>query len=77
MKPIEQLRAAANPAKAQEMIAYHKQEREVLGVSNPEIDQLVKTWRAEMGIDQRVALADELWQSKEPLINRLLRSLAA
>lgn len=63
MKPIEQLRAAANPAKAQEMIAYHKQEREVLGVSNPEIDQLVKSWRAELGIDQRVALADELWQS--------------
>jgi len=63
MNNLNALRAMANAEKAAEMVAYHKQEREVLGVSNPQIDERVKIWRAEMDIDARVALAGELWQT--------------
>lgn len=63
MNHLDKLRALGNPAKAAEMIAYHKQVREVLGVSNPQIDDLVKSWRAELDSEARVALASELWQS--------------
>ncbi len=63
MSALAQLRAAGNPQKAVEMAAYHKQIRTVLGVSNPQIDTMVRTWRAEMDVPARVALADTLWQS--------------
>ncbi|MCF6272514.1 MAG: DNA alkylation repair protein [Rhodobacteraceae bacterium] len=63
MNEINQLRALGAADKAAEMIAYHKQTREVLGVANPQIDELVKGWRAEMDIQARVALADTLWKS--------------
>lgn len=45
------------------MAAYHKAERECLGVSNGAIDDLVKAWRAELDLAGRVSLADELWRS--------------
>ena len=63
MNEINELRALGTAEKAAEMIAYHKQTREVLGVANPQIDALVKGWRSEMDIEARVALADSLWQS--------------
>jgi len=63
MNAIDTLRAAGNPQKAAEMAAYHKQTREIIGISNPEIDAFVKHWRAELSLDDRLALASELWQS--------------
>lgn len=63
MTPLEALRAAADAEKATEMAAYHKTAREVLGVSNPQIDGLVKEWRAERDVEQRVELARTLWDS--------------
>jgi len=63
MTPLEQLRHLGNAQKASEMVSYHKQHRECLGVSNPQIDELVKKWRAECDVEARVAMADELWRT--------------
>jgi len=63
MNALETLRAAGNPEKAAEMAAYHKQTREIIGISNPQIDAFVKQWRAELSLEGRLTLADELWQS--------------
>lgn len=63
MSALTTLRAAGNVQKAAEMAAYHKQSREIIGISNPQIDGFVKAWRAELSLDNRLALADELWQS--------------
>lgn len=52
-----------DPAKAVEMHAYHKANRPYLGVANPVIDANVKEWRAALTLDDRLALADGLWQS--------------
>lgn len=60
---IAQMTAKAKPGKAAEMAAYHKAERRYLGTSNPEIDALCKEWRAECSLEERLALADELWCS--------------
>ena len=60
---LEQLQALANPAKAVEMAAYHKADRPYLGVSNPEIDTLADGWRAELSLEDRLALAAGLWQT--------------
>ncbi len=43
------------------MAAYHKVPRTYLGVANPVIDALTKTWRAEMDLDARCDLAEALW----------------
>ncbi len=63
MTALEQLRAQGDAKKAAEMAAYHKQTREIIGLANPQIDAFVKTWRAELSLDDRLALASELWQS--------------
>jgi 3-methyladenine DNA glycosylase AlkD len=57
------LRALADPAKAAQMAAYHKTARPVLGVAVPQIEALVKDWRADCTLDKRVALAAALWDS--------------
>lgn len=58
------LRAAADPARAAEMAAYHKTPREVLGLANPAIDALVRDWRAAgMDVPARLALARALWDT--------------
>lgn len=58
---LAELRAASVSGKGDEMAAYHKVDRVYLGTSNPEIDRLVKAWRAEITLDARLALAAELW----------------
>lgn len=63
MTPLEELRAHSNPSKAADMARYHKVEREYLGVANPEIADLCKKLRAERDIEQRIALAQTLWDS--------------
>ncbi|MEN9062445.1 DNA alkylation repair protein [Ponticoccus litoralis] len=57
------LRAAADPAVAPEMAAYHKAKRVYLGTPNPAINDLTRDWRAALSLEERVALADGLWQS--------------
>lgn len=44
------------------MHKYHKVDRPYLGVANPVIDAHVKTWRAEVDLDTRLALAKGLWK---------------
>lgn len=60
---LSELRACANPQKAQEMARYHKAEREYLGVANPVLDAFAKAWRAERSLDERLTLADSLWRT--------------
>lgn len=57
------LEALADPARAQDMRAYHKVDRPYLGLSNPQINDLTKDWRAKTDASTRVALADALWQT--------------
>jgi len=60
---LAQLEALADPARAVEMRRYHKADRRYLGLANPQIDALTKTWRTELDLAQRVALSDALWQT--------------
>lgn len=57
------IEAAAEPAKAAEMAAYHKVDRRYLGTSVPAIDALARDWRNDLPLDDRLALADDLWRS--------------
>lgn len=60
---IALIEAAAEPGKAAEMAAYHKVDRRYLGTAVPAIDALARDWRNELSLDDRLALADGLWQS--------------
>lgn len=60
---IAELRRAAQPGKAAQMLAYHKRPREYLGTANPDIDAATKAWRKELTLDGRLTLARELWKS--------------
>ncbi|MDZ7905279.1 MAG: DNA alkylation repair protein [Cypionkella sp.] len=57
------MQAAAHPAKAAEMAAYHKVDRPYLGISVPQIEDLTDAWRGEMDVRARVDLARGLWDS--------------
>lgn len=66
---LADLRAAAEPARAAGMAAYHKTDRPVLGVANPAINDLAKGWRAELEAEAdplaaRLAMAAGLWESE-------------
>lgn len=63
MTPLAELQALADPAKAAEMLAYHKAPRTYLGIPVPQIETLTSRWRAELTLDDRIALADDLWQT--------------
>lgn len=60
---LAQLHAAADPARAEGMAAYHKVPRAYLGVPNPVLDDLAKGWRQDLDVPARVALAAGLWDS--------------
>lgn len=60
---LDQLRALADPARAAEMAQYHKVELVYLGLGNPQVDDLVRDWRAACTLDGRLALAAGLWDS--------------
>lgn len=55
------LRALAEPGRAEQMAAYHKQSREVIGIPNPATNDLTKTWRQTLSVADRVSLAADLW----------------
>lgn len=60
---LSALEAEANPAKAEEMAAYHKAPRRYLGVTVPQIEGHVAGWRAALTVEDRVALAGGLWET--------------
>ncbi|MCI2393007.1 DNA alkylation repair protein [Aliiroseovarius sediminis] len=57
------LRTQVEDGRAEGMAAYHKQTREVLGIPNPALNDLTKTWRQNLSVEDRVTLADQLWQT--------------
>ena len=60
---MARLRAGIEPGRADQKAAYHKQDRAVLGVPNPYLNDLAKAWRQGLSVPERVALADALWQT--------------
>ncbi|MBY6134813.1 DNA alkylation repair protein [Nocardioides marinus] len=60
---LDQLKALAEPGRAEQMTAYHKQTRDVLGVPNPAINELTKSWRQALDVAERAELARALWDS--------------
>jgi 3-methyladenine DNA glycosylase AlkD len=57
------IKAKAQNGKDLEMAAYHKVERPYLGTANPDIDFLVKKWRAKLTLEARLLLCQGLWDS--------------
>lgn len=57
------LKTQIEPGRAKGMADYHKVPREYLGIPNPAINDLTKTWRQSLTVPERVALARELWDS--------------
>ena len=60
---LAQLEAAADPAKATDMAAYHKVPRRYLGIAVPAIVEMTDQWRAACTLDDRIALAADLWRT--------------
>ncbi|MGD9918112.1 MAG: DNA alkylation repair protein [Paenirhodobacter sp.] len=60
---IAALEACGEAEKAAGAAAYHKVDRRYLGVSVPLIEDMVRLWRAQATVEERVALADALWHS--------------
>ncbi len=60
---LDALRAAADPARAPGMAAYHKIDRPYLGLKNGQIDDMTKAWRRELSVSDRVAVAAGLWNT--------------
>lgn len=60
---LDRIAAFADPAKAQEAAEYHKVKRRYLGVPVPQIEELVAEWRADLSLEDRIALAAGIWQS--------------
>ena len=60
---LSDLRDAGDPERAAGSAAYHKVEREYLGVAVPQIDEMAKRWRAGVTPEERLALAKGLWDS--------------
>ncbi|MGI3170829.1 DNA alkylation repair protein [Pseudooceanicola sp. C21-150M6] len=63
VEAIAALMAHEEPGRAESSVAYHKAERRYLGVPNPAINELTRDWRQGLTLDQRVALARDLWDS--------------
>ncbi|MGH1465235.1 MAG: DNA alkylation repair protein [Cognatishimia sp.] len=60
---LAQLMTHVEPGQSEQKAAYHKQSRQVLGVPNPALNELTKTWRQTLTVPQRVTLAAALWES--------------
>jgi 3-methyladenine DNA glycosylase AlkD len=60
---LAELRAAAEPGRAEGMAGYHKVPRQYLGVPNPALNEITTRWRQSMDVPARVTLADALWQT--------------
>lgn len=60
---VAALKSKSVPGKGLGMSSYHKVEREYLGVSNPDIDDLTREWRKQCDLEGRLALASGLWET--------------
>ncbi len=60
---LDQIKAHADPERAEQVAAYHKVDRTYLGVPNPVLNDLTKGWRQELSIADRVSVADDLWKT--------------
>ncbi|WP_071673631.1 DNA alkylation repair protein [Nioella nitratireducens] len=60
---LDTLTAQADPDRAAQMRAYHKVDRPYLGLSNETCTALATQWRHALTLDERLALADALWQT--------------
>lgn len=60
---LAEIRAVADPVRAEGAKAYHKADREYLGVPNPVLNDMTKAWRQSLEVVERVALADGLWKT--------------
>lgn len=60
---LDQIKAHTDPERAGQMASYHKADRAYLGVANPVLNDLTKTWRQELDVNKRVTLAKALWQT--------------
>lgn len=60
---LSDLRAQIQAGRDVEMAAYHKVDRPYLGVANPDTNAVVQGWRKKLSVEQRVALASDLWAS--------------
>ncbi len=60
---LDQIKAHADPERAEQVAAYHKVDRPYLGVPNPVLNDLTKAWRRELEVIDRIAVADGLWQT--------------
>ncbi len=58
---LDAIRAHANPERAEGAKAYHKADRLYLGVANPVLNELTKSWRPTLDVPERVAFARGLW----------------
>lgn len=58
---LDLIKALVEPGRGEQMTAYHKQTRPVLGVPNPALNDLTKSWRQTLTVPNRVELAKELW----------------
>jgi 3-methyladenine DNA glycosylase AlkD len=57
------LDAQIEPGRAEQVAAYMKVDRPYLGVPMPAVNDLTKAWRQALTVEERVALADGLWQT--------------
>ncbi len=57
------MREHIGPGRAEQMKAYHKIDREYLGIANGPLDDLAKIWRRSLTVDERVDLAGGLWDT--------------
>lgn len=60
---MAEISAHADAERAKGAKAYHKSDRLHLGVPNPVLNDLTKSWRQSLDVPDRVALADSLWQT--------------
>ena len=60
---LDALKAHVEPGRAEGMAGYHKVPRTYLGIPNPDLNDLAKAWRQQLSVEQRVALARELWNT--------------
>jgi hypothetical protein len=60
---LAELRALADPVRTAGAAAYHKAERDYLGIPVPVLTGRAQAWRATLDLPGRVVLADALWRS--------------
>ncbi|APX11784.1 DNA alkylation repair protein [Tateyamaria omphalii] len=58
---LAEIEAHADAERAKGARAYHKSDRLHLGVPNPVLNDLTKSWRQSLDVPARVTLADGLW----------------